>query len=95
MEIIWSPGALRDLAEINKHIAEDNPQAAAEMVRRIVSVAEELLSRQPNMGRPGRVPNTRELPVSGTPYLMPYRVVRGHVEIIRVYHGARRWPERF
>ena len=45
------------------------------------------------MGRPGRVPGTREHMVTGTPYLLPYRVRDGVVEVLRVFHAARKWPE--
>ena len=47
------------------------------------------------MGRPGRVPGTRELVVPGTRYLVPYRVTGDTLQILRVYHGARNWPEGF
>jgi toxin ParE1/3/4 len=47
------------------------------------------------MGRPGRVTGTRELVVDGTPYILPYRVRNRVVQILRVLHGARRWPQRF
>lgn len=47
---------------------------------------ETVLRPNPEIGLPGRVPGRRE-------YVVPYRVVRGTIEIIRVYHGARRWPE--
>jgi plasmid stabilization system protein ParE len=48
----------------------------------------------PALGRPGRVPGTRELVVSGTPYILPYRVQGETVQILHVLHGAQRWPER-
>jgi toxin ParE1/3/4 len=41
------------------------------------------------------VPETRELVVSGTPYIVPYTVRGDVVEIHAVLHGARKWPERF
>ena len=47
------------------------------------------------MGRPGRVPGTRELVIPGTPYIVPYRVQGEAIQILRVYHSARRWPESF
>jgi len=43
----------------------------------------------------GRVPGTRELVVTGTPYIVAYRVRDETVEILRVFHAARKWPERF
>lgn len=38
---------------------------------------------------------TRELVITGTPYLVPYRVVGDVIVILRVLHGARQWPDRF
>ena len=47
----------------------------------------------PHRGRPGRWPGTRELIIPGTPYIVPYRVKGDLVEILRILHGARRWPD--
>jgi toxin ParE1/3/4 len=47
----------------------------------------------PHRGRPGRWPGTRELVIPRTPYIVPYRVQGDLIEILRVFHGARRWPE--
>jgi toxin ParE1/3/4 len=33
--------------------------------------------------------------VSGTPYIVPYRLRADRVEVLRVLHAARKWPERF
>ncbi len=49
----------------------------------------------PAMGRPGRVGGTRELVVPGTPYIIPYRVRKEKIEVLRVFHAARKWPKRF
>lgn len=49
-------------------MALDSPQAAERMAER-VKEAVEYLTEFPNMGRPGRVPETRELVVSGTSLL--------------------------
>jgi toxin ParE1/3/4 len=46
------------------------------------------------MGRQGRIDGTRELVIHGLPYIIPYRVRRGRVEILAVIHAARRWPTR-
>jgi toxin ParE1/3/4 len=47
----------------------------------------------PAIGRPGRWPGTRELVVHEN-YIIPYRVKDGVVQIIRVHHVARLWPNR-
>ena len=52
------------------------------------------LAANPALGRAGRVPTTRELVVSPTPYLIVYRVRSETVEILRIFHGARQWPDQ-
>jgi toxin ParE1/3/4 len=63
------------------------------MVTRLVGRAERQLLRLPESGRPGRIAKTRELVVSGAPYILPYRIIGDTVQILRVYHPARRWPD--
>jgi toxin ParE1/3/4 len=57
--------------------------------------AVELLAEQPGMGRVGRVPDTREFVITGTPYIAAYQVLEDTLVILRVLHGARQWPEQF
>lgn len=91
MELSWTPSALRDLDDAGEYIAQDNPPAAAEMGQR-VQEAVEYLKRHPALGRSGRVRGTRELVVSGTPFLIVYRVRLDMVQMLRVLHHARKWP---
>jgi len=94
MKILWLREALRNLDREAAYIAEDDPEAA----RRIVGRIREAVARlkfHANLGRSGRVPGTRELVVSGTPYIIPYRVRYQSVEVLRVFHSARRWSKRF
>lgn len=94
MPVKWLKVALANLDTEAEYIARDNPPAAARTLQRIVDAIEQL-ERYPAIGRPGRVPGTRELVVAGTPYIVPYRVRSGQVEILRIFHGARRWPNSF
>lgn len=93
MRVVWLRRALRNLQDEAEFIARDNPQAAREAVGRI-QMAAEYLAEHPSLGRVGRVPGTRELVVPDTPYILPYRVKVNRVEILRVFHGSRRWPEQ-
>jgi toxin ParE1/3/4 len=93
MKIKWVRLALTDLDEAAAFISQDNPQAAKRIVRRI-RTATRLLSDQPDAGRPGRVHGTRELVIADTPFILPYRVVNNTVQILRVLHGAMKWPEQ-
>ena len=92
MRTSWTKASSEDLESLHDYIFLDNPQAAAKMVRRIVHVIDEHLADNPWLGRVGRVPNTRELAVSGTPFIIIYRVKNEELEIIRVLHGAQQWP---
>ena len=94
MRVRWLRRALRNLDEEAEYIARDNPQAAARIVARIAASVD-WLANHPASGRSGRVPGTRELVISGTPYIVPYRVRGETVEILRIFHAARKWPENF
>nr|WP_241696268.1 type II toxin-antitoxin system RelE/ParE family toxin [Solimonas terrae] len=80
-----------NLKEEADYIAQDDPQAAIRIVLRIEE-AVALLTDHPELGRAGRMPGTRELVVPNTPYLIPYRVRAKRIDILRVFHGRRRWP---
>ena len=94
MRVRWLRVALANLEEETDYIAEDNPAAADRLVQRIMR-AVNLLAKNPAMGRPGRVSGTRELVVGDTPYIVPYRVRANAVEVLRVFHAARKWPAKF
>ena len=94
MRIRWTGSALADLEAIGDFIALDNAVAAQRMVVGLVASVDALRDH-PNLGRPGRLTGTRELVVSGTPYVVPYRVQADDVQILAVFHGARRWPGAF
>ena len=94
MRLHWTKLAERDLDEIAAYVETDNPAAAARVVLEIVDQVESLLLEHPAIGRPGRVPGTRELVVRGLPYIVAYRVRDNSVESLRVLHTSRRWPSR-
>ena len=92
MIVRWTPAALRDLESLHARVAEDNFPTAAATVERILSGIE-ALSRHPNMGRKGRVADTRELIIS--PYIVVYLPKATALELLAIIHSARRWPESF
>ena len=94
MRIRWLRAALRNLDEEASYIATDDPVAAAKVVERVLG-ADASLAEHPAIGRPGRIPGTRELVVPGTRYLVPYRVEGAEVQILRVFHTSRRPPARW
>jgi toxin ParE1/3/4 len=93
-KIRWLEIALQDLDESADYIARYNLTAAQKLVRRIEK-AVPTLSDNPEMGRPGRVPGTRELVITGTSYIVAYRLKDNEIQILRILHGARKWPGKF
>jgi len=95
VRLVWSQRAVADLRELHAFIEQDAPGAARRIAERIIETIETMIPANPGIGRPGRVPGTRELVVGGTPYIVPYRIRYGNIVILRVLHGARRWPGQF
>lgn len=94
VRLVWTRLSIEDLDSAREYIAAHNPSAAAKTIDRI-EAATSALRVFPNLGRWGRVEGTRELVVSGTPFVIPYRVVEERVEILALIHAARRWPDSF
>lgn len=91
MRIEITEAAATDLEAVYNFIGADNPRAAANVVRRILDAIEGIRDF-PNSGRPGRVITTRELVINQTPFIAVYRVSSDCITVVRVIHGARRWP---
>jgi len=94
MRVIWTEPAAKALENIQDYIARDNRRAAwevAQSVRQAVNQLEE----HPKMGWAGRVRGTLELVIQGLPYVVPYRIKGNDVQILSVFHSARKWPEQF
>ncbi|MEI8299728.1 MAG: type II toxin-antitoxin system RelE/ParE family toxin [Pseudomonadota bacterium] len=94
MRVRWLQKALRNLDAEASYIAVDDDAAARLVVTRVLA-AVDMLPDQPSLGRPGRVPGTRERVVRRTRYVVPYRIRGETVEILRVFHASRRLPERW
>jgi toxin ParE1/3/4 len=80
--------ALANLIDIRRYIEQEQPAAARRMAQRILASVERL-AEHPHLGRPGREPETRELIVAGTPYIIPYRIYGGRLAILAVLHAAQ------
>jgi len=93
IRVEWSLLAQADRDAIFDFIEADNPRAAVAVDQRIRSQVEGL-QQFPKMGRTGRVEGTRELLIVRTPYVAAYCFLGRTVRILRILHGARRWPEK-
>lgn len=91
MRLVWLPLAIATRRAQLAYIAQDNGPAAIEQGDRIELQVQDLL-RYPLIGRLGRRSGTRELVISRTPFIVVYRIRDSRIEILRVLHGAQRWP---
>jgi len=94
MRVRWLQKAIRNLDAEADYIAEENGTAAAEMFVYVKTKVDEL-GDFPSMGRPGRVPGTRELVIDQYPYVVPYRVVGDELNVLRVFHTHRKPPNKW
>ena len=94
MQVFWKRRALADLDRIATHIAENDRQAARNVVRRLHE-AVALLKVQPRAGRIGRLEGTRELVISSLPYILAYLIGANgkELEILAVFHDRQKWPD--
>jgi addiction module RelE/StbE family toxin len=91
MQVRWTEPAARDLEEISEYIRSDRPAAARHVAQSLFDAANSL-TLLPGRGRMGRIPGTRELIVVGLPYIIVYKISDAAIHVLRIYHGARKWP---
>jgi addiction module RelE/StbE family toxin len=60
MELFWTPEAIKDRDDIYNYIEADNPAVALTLDELLSEKASRLVDH-PNLGRPGRLTDTREL----------------------------------
>jgi len=96
MQVKWLNKALKNLDHEAEYIAQTDPTAARLVVQRIHH-AVQILADNPAIGQPGRISGTRELVITGTRYIIPYRVTLRPkcIEILRVFHSSRKLPKHW
>ena len=90
MELFWTPEAIKDRDDIYDYIEADNPAVALTLDELLSEKASRLVDH-PNLGRPGRLTDTREL-VAHQNYILVYDLAGELVRVLRVLHAARQWP---
>jgi toxin ParE1/3/4 len=94
MKIVWTKRAEQHLRAAYRYWSSEKSEAATDlMLERILGIVE-LLDRNPELGRPGRIATTRELILKPLPFVLAYRARRDRIEVAALLHGARKWPER-
>ena len=91
MELRWTEEAAADLEHITDYLFQNAPERAAELVREIYNAPAALLTF-PYRGRAGKEGGTRELVLSSLPYIVVYQITGEVIHIVRILHGAQKWP---
>lgn len=93
--IEWTEQAVRQLDQAHDYIALSNSEEVADRITTRIVTTIQQLARFPMSGRSGRVPGTRELVISNTPFIAAYTIDHDRIVILAIYHGAQQWPEAF
>jgi toxin ParE1/3/4 len=93
--IAWTEQAIRQLDQAHDYIALSNSEEVAERIAMRIVTSIQQLSTFPMSGRSGRVPSTRELVISNTPFIAAYVIDHDRIVVLAIYHGAQQWPEAF
>jgi len=91
MRLRWTEEAASDLGRIADYLFEHAPGRAASLVREIYNAPSALLTF-PHRGRLGKKEGTREFVLSPLPYIVVYQVSGEVIHIVRILHGAQKWP---
>jgi addiction module RelE/StbE family toxin len=91
MRLRWTESASADLENISAHLYGKTP-LHAEYLTLTIYHAPEILLRLLAIGRPGRKQGTRELVLAPLPWILVYTIGADSIDIVRVLHGAQRWP---
>jgi toxin ParE1/3/4 len=93
MRVRWTTDAADDLERICDYIALERPDSARRVAESVVSRISELKTF-PRIGRSGRAGGTREIAFPPLPYVAIYEILEAQdeVRILRILHGAQRWP---
>lgn len=86
----WEAEAARQYQDALAYIAAQSP-AAAESLAKEIAERLGLVLQFPNLGRKGRIPDSRELVVHPN-YLVIYAVRQDSIDVIRFLHARQLYP---
>lgn len=78
--------ASSDLDSIHEYYESRLGPAAADAVLARIIEALEQLETFTGLGRPSQTPDVRELILGQFPFIAPYRLVHGEVQVLRILH---------
>lgn len=96
MKVVWLKRARLDLNDALDWIATRNP-GAAENIAQLIHLQISQLATYPQLGRVGKIENTRELVIQQTRYIAAYRIdiKNKQIQILALTHHSKSWPNQF
>jgi len=89
VRIVYTQTATATIQHILADLYETDPDAAHDLSTRFEAAAD-LVRQFPKIGRHGRIPDTHELIITRTRYILVYRPTASHIEIVNVRHTSRK-----
>jgi plasmid stabilization system protein ParE len=94
MKVVLSAAACKELKQAHEHIARDNPIAAAREVARVLEALQDLAHTRVD-GREVALDDGRRVRLwFVSSYRVYYRRTATKLQVVRIYHQARRPIER-
>jgi toxin ParE1/3/4 len=91
MKLYWSRRAQHDLLALQEFVRQ-KPSSGEQIADALGAACDQIIA-MPHSGRLGRVEGTREIVLTGTPFILAYKVFAKRATILAIVHGARRWPK--
>lgn len=89
VEIIWTEPALSDLDAVADYIELENPAAASDLVKRVITHVDQLAEHPDSSGRPPELGRSRYRQIVEPPCRVLYRFDGEKVLILHVMRGER------
>jgi toxin ParE1/3/4 len=86
VKIALTEKADSDLESIHEYYESRLGTRSADAVIAEIIEALEQLETFTGLGRPSQVPDIRELVLSRFPFIAPYRLIHGEIQILRILH---------
>ena len=87
--VFWTETAEAERGKAIEFIAHTNLEAALEQADEVDRQSQRLL-RFPHLGRPGRKRHTRELSIARFRFVVTYRIMGEHIQILHFRHTSQK-----
>ena len=94
MKLKFTTEATRDFDWFTRYYAMTFPEGRRNAERQLVAILQ-LLAENPSAGRKSDGVETRQIPVSKTPFLIIYRTSGDTLQVLRIWDARRRRPNRW